>query len=82
MTPPKTPTKMENENKWIFIRNDEVRYIFNNRKEAIRYFKELLKQTLKDFGKQDETEEFDYPILIPKMEFKPVEIREAYLSLL
>jgi hypothetical protein len=76
-------TKIPQEkSKWIFIRNDEVRYVFNNRKEAIRYFKDLLKQTLKDFDKQDKTDEYTYPILIPKMEIKPIEIREAYLSLL
>lgn len=68
--------------KWIFIRNGEVRNVFLNRKEAIKYFKELLKQTLKDVDKQDKNDAYTYPIDIPKMEFKPIETREAYLSLL
>ena len=67
---------------WIFIRNGEVRKIFKNRKEAVKYFKELLKQTLKDFDKQDTIDEYDYPIKIPQTEIKPIEEREAYLSLL
>ena len=68
--------------KWVLIRKGEVRNVFNNRKEAIIHFKSLLKQTLKDFDKQDKIDEYDYPILIPEMEIKPVEEREAYLSLL
>jgi hypothetical protein len=70
------------EKKWIFIRNKEVRGIFNNRKEAIKYFKELLKQTLKDFDKQDKSNEYDYPIFIPETEIKPINERSADLSLL
>lgn len=74
---------MKNEQvKWIYLRNDKVRMVFNNRKEAIKYFKDLLKQTLTDFDKQDKTNEFTYPILIPLQEIKPIEEREAYLSLL
>lgn len=74
--------KLGTEPNWILIRNGEVRNIFENRKEAVKYFKELLKQTLKDFDKQDKTDEFNYPIKIPEIEIKPVEWREAYLSLL
>jgi len=68
--------------KWVLIRKGEVRNVFDNRKEAVKHFKGLLKQTLKDFEKQDKTDEYDYPISIPEMEIKPVEEREAYLSLL
>jgi len=67
--------------KWVYIRSGEVRGVFKNRKEAVKYFKELLKQTLKDFEKQDKNNEFDYPIDIPEQKIVPVEKREAYLSL-
>jgi hypothetical protein len=67
---------------WIAVRNYEVIKIFKNRKEAVKYFKELLKQTLKDFDKQDISDEYDYPITIPQIEFYPIKEREAYLSLL
>lgn len=73
---------MAKDTNWIFIRNGEVRKIFKDRKEAVKYFKELLKQTLKDFNKQDTSDEYDYPIKIPQMEMKPIEEREAHLSLL
>ena len=68
--------------KWILIRNGEVRNVFENRKIAVKYLKELLKQTLKDFDKQDKSDEYDYPIDIPHTEIKPVEERPSYLSLL
>lgn len=68
--------------KWILIRKGEVRNIFQNRKQAVKHLKELLKQTLKDFDNQDKTNEYDYPILIPEIEIKPVEEREARMSLL
>jgi len=67
---------------WIAVRNCEVIKIFKDRKEAVKYFKELLKQTLKDFDKQDTSDEYDYPITIPQIEFYPIKEREAYLSLL
>ena len=73
--------KQEKQN-WICVRNTEVIKIFKDRKEAIKYFKELLKQTLKDFDKQDTSDEYDYPITIPQIEFYPIKEREAYLSLL
>ena len=51
--------KMEKEDrlkaKWIYVRNGEVREVFDSRKKAVKYFKALLKQTLKDFDKQDKT---------------------------
>jgi len=70
------------DNKWILIRNGEVRNIFIDRKEAIKHFKELLKQTLKDFDKQDKSNEYDYPIDIPNIKIIPIEERESYLGLL
>ena len=66
---------------WILIRDGEVRNVFENRKEAVKHFKELLKQTMKDFDKQDKSDEYDYPIKIPEIEIKPVELKESYLSL-
>ncbi len=74
--------KKEKEQNWVLIRNGEVGNVFKNRREAVKHFKELLKQTLKDFDKQDKTYEYDYPIKIPETEIKPVEWRESYLSLL
>lgn len=70
------------EQKWIFIRQEEVRGIFDNRKEAVRYFKKMLRRTLSDFEKQDKIDEYDYSIKIPEMEFKPIHKRDAQLSLL
>lgn len=67
---------------WILIRDGEVRNVFKNRREAVKYFKELLEQTLKDFKRQDKIDDYDYPIKIPETEIKPVEWRESYLSLL
>ena len=69
-------------NEWILIRNGEVRNVFKNRREAVKHFKELLLRTLQDFEKQDKSDEYDYPILIPKIEIKPINTRESYLSLL
>ncbi len=74
--------KKAKEQNWILIRNGEVRNVFKNRREAVKHFKALLKQTLKDFEKQDKSDEFDYPIKNPEMEIKPVEERESHLSLL
>ena len=45
------------------------------------YFKELLKQTLKDFDKQDKPCEYDYNIKVIGFEIKPVEERKSYLGL-
>ncbi len=72
-------TKKQN---WVLIRNGEVRGVFPDRRKAVKHFKELLEQTLKDFKKQDKDDEYDYPIKIPETEIKPVEDRKSYLSLL
>ena len=66
---------------WIEMRNGEVRNVFKNRREAVKHFIELLKQTLRDFDKQDKSDEYDYSIKIPEIEIKPVEARDPTLSL-
>lgn len=66
---------------WVFVRYGQVEGVFSNRKEAVRYFKEMLKQTLKDFDKQDKTDEYNYSITIPEMKFLPIKLRDASLSL-
>ena len=69
------------EQSWIETRNGEVRNVFKNREEAVKHFKKLLKQALKDFDKQDKPCEYDYAIKIPEIEFKPVEERDSSLGL-
>ncbi len=71
----------QKENRWILIREGVVRNVFNNRKGAIKHFKELLKQTLKDMDMQDKTNEYTYPIIIPETIIKPISERPAHLSL-
>lgn len=68
--------------KWVFIRAGEVGQVFNSRKDAIKYFKEMLTQTLKDFHNQDKSDEYDYRIHIPEMRFVPVVERRAEFSLI
>ncbi len=68
--------------KWILIRDNEVRNVFNDRKEAVKHFKELLKQTLKDFESQDKNNMYDYSIIIPKIEIKPIKERGSEFSLI
>ena len=70
------------EQNWILIRDGEVRNVFKNRREAVKHFKELLKQTLGDFEKQDKTDEYEYPIKIPETEIKQVKEYKSYLSLI
>jgi len=53
---------------WILIRNGEVRKVFQNRRETIKHFKELLEQTLKDFEKQDKIDDYNYSFKIPETE--------------
>ncbi len=66
---------------WVAYRNGESCGVFKNRKEAVKWFKELLKQTLKDFDKQDKTDNFDYPIEIKRIIIEPIYKRETYLGL-
>lgn len=69
------------EQPWIFIRGGEVSGVFENRKKAVKYYKKLLEQTLKDLKNQDKTDEYDYPIKVFEIEIKPIEERKAYLGL-
>ena len=73
---------MTDKDYWVEIRNGEVRNVFESRKKAVGYFKKLLKQTLKDFEKQDKSDEYDYPIKIPEIKIIPMEERKSHLSLL
>lgn len=69
-------------NKWVMIREGEVRNVFDNRKKAVKHLQQLLKQTLKDFENQDKSDGYTYSIVIPMTIFKPIEERSARLSLL
>lgn len=53
---------------------------FNDRKNAVRWFKDVLKQVLKDFDTQDETDKYDYNIEFRKIEIKCFDKRETYLG--
>lgn len=53
---------------------------FTTRKKAVKWLKELLLQELKDFDKQDKTDEFDYDIKLSKIEIKRYVERETYLG--
>jgi len=70
------------ENRWILKRDGVVTNIFSSRQQAVKYFKEVLKVTLKDFDKQDKTNEYTYSIVIPKTEIIEVKERKSFLSLL
>ena len=72
---------MDNQKYWIAYRNGVISGVFPNRRMAVFWLKTMLKQTLKDFDKQDKTDEYDYPIDIKSLEIKPVKTREAYLGL-
>ena len=66
---------------WVATKDGEVCGVFMNRKQAVKWVKELLSQTLKDLDKQDKSDEFDYSIKISKYEIKSVENRQPYLGL-
>jgi len=67
--------------KWIAYRDGEAIAFFENRMEAVKWFKEMLKQTLKDFEKQDKTDEFDYNIEVRRLLIEPIKQRPSYLGL-
>ena len=71
----------QNKLKWVAIRNYDLCGVFEDRKQAVKWLKGLLKQTLKDFDKQDKTDEFDYPIELFSLSIKPVDTRKEYLGL-
>lgn len=66
---------------WIYIREEKVREVFDNREKAVAYFKEMLLQTLKDFKNQDKNKEYDYPIVFPAIKIIPIKKREPFLGL-
>ena len=67
---------------WVGTRDGKVVGTFMDRKQAVKWIKGLLSQTLRDLSKQDKTDEFNYPFKIFETEIKPVEARESYLSLI
>jgi len=67
--------------KWVMLRDGLVTNIFQNRKDAIKHFKEMLNQTLKDLNNQDKVDEYDYSIEIPKIQILSVQERKSYLGL-
>ena len=73
--------KNKQKEKWIAYREGEAIGVFENRQEAVKWFKEMLKQTLEDFEKQDKTNEYDYKIEIKRLLIEPVKQRESYLGL-
>ncbi len=66
---------------WVATRDGETCGVFMDRKSAVKWIKELLSQTLKDLKPQDKTDEFDYPIEIPRYEIKQVNNRKPFLGL-
>jgi hypothetical protein len=66
---------------WIAFVDDKPCNSFPTRKEAVKWLKDILKQESCDYEKQDRTNEYDYNILIRKLEIRKVEKREAYLGL-
>ncbi len=69
------------EKKWIAYRDGDACGIFENRRKAVKWFKKILKQTLKDFENQDETDEFDYTIETKRLIIEPLSERKTYLGL-
>ena len=65
---------------WVAIRDGEPCNTFTDRKEAVEWMVKLLKQTLKDLSPQQTTDDYDYDIVIPKIEIK-FEKRETHLGL-
>lgn len=72
---------MTQNQKWIAYREGEAIGVFENRKEAVKWFKEMLQQTLDDFDKQDKTDEFDYNIDVKRLLIEPIKQRKSYLGL-
>lgn len=67
--------------KWVAYRNEEVCGVFDNRKEAVKWLKGLLRQTLDDFKNQDKNDTYNYQIEIPRIRIKSVKQREICLGL-
>jgi len=67
--------QMKKETKWVYLRDGEVCKIFDNRNEAILYYKEMLKQTLKDMENHNYNN-YDHSIKVKEFEFKPIMNKE------
>lgn len=64
--------------RWIAIRGEEIVKVFETREEAVSWLKVCLKQTLKDFDKQDrEDNTYTYSISFPSLTIKPIRERDA-----
>jgi len=72
---------MTKEKQWIAYRDGEVCGIFENRKQAVKWLKGLLNQTLKDFENQDKGDEYDYKIEINRLVIEPYKERGEHLGL-
>lgn len=68
-------------NFWLATRNDIPCEVFFDRKDAVMWLKNILKQTLKDFDSQDKTNEFDYEIDLQSIKIKRWRRREPDLGL-
>jgi len=78
-----TPTNKDaKDGVWIATRGDIVCSTFKTRKEAVTWFKELLKQTLKDYENQDKTNEFNYEISIKLLNISYVKYGPTWLWLI
>jgi len=65
---------------WLATRDGEPCGSFDTRREAVKWLKKLLNQELKDFSKQDRTDEYDYPVNISRIEIKRYDERQDYLG--
>jgi hypothetical protein len=66
---------------WVALLDGEACNSFPTRKDAVIWLKNILKQSLKDFDKQDKSDEYDYDITLRKLEIKLIKKRETYLGL-
>lgn len=65
---------------WLATRDGIPCGSFETRREAVKWFKDILKQVLEDFKFQDKVDEYDYNIEFKKIEIKSYETRETYLG--
>ena len=71
---------METKYFWLATRDGEPCGSFETRREAIKWLKSILKQEFADYSKQDQTDEFDYNIELPKIEIRQYELRKTFLG--
>jgi len=72
--------KMKDEGFWLVTRDKIPCRSFNTRMEAVKWLKKVLKQVLKDFEKQDKSDEYDYEINLKSIEINHYDNRKAYLG--